>query len=230
MSDFVALDQTYVTGFDMISEKNIKTILMILVLISLFVYMAITEGIPLIFGSVFQGQPSSIASAYSVLRIGAIIVSLFTLATAINLQFITRWVLGDNYIAGMYSGVSHKITKDNGIENTHREEFEIKQSLVSTKISGKSLDEHGRYYSVWHGYLVDYDNRHYEFLVRLETTTKELMGIMKFNIFDKELHGFALSIGNESEAKWKFEATRAKVGEIDTESKVRWKFEETKGK
>ena len=181
---------------------------MFLVLISLFIYVVITEGVPLIFGSAFQSPSSGLVNAYSVLRIGGIVVSLFTLGAAINLKFITKWMLGDNFIAGTYSGVSHKITKDNQVEKSHTEEFEIKQSLVSTKISGKSLNESGEYYSDWHGYLVDYDNRHYKFLVRLETTTQELMGIMKFNIFDKELHGFAVAIGSDSKAKWKFEAAK----------------------
>ena len=193
----------------MISEKNIKTILMVFLILSLSVYLLISEITPLIFPSIFQGTTQDSFKAISLLKFGGLVVSLFTIIATVNIKFITKIFLGKNYIAGKYLGRSSKKSKDKELENPHSEKFEINQSLVSTKISGISKDEEGNYCSSWHGYLVDYDNRNYKFMVRLETKTEELLGVMNFTIYDDELYGFAIVVGTGTRDKWIFEAKKS---------------------
>ncbi len=189
----------------MITERNIKFILMVVLYLSLFVYIFVTE-VPL--GFIELSTPSS--SYIVLIKVSGFLVSSLTLVASVNSSYLTRKVLGDNYIAGDYEGKSTQISVDESVEDNHFEKFTIRQNLISTKISGISKDANDEYYATWNGNLVNCDNQHFKFLVELDTPNRELSGIIQLNFINNEVFGYATAIGSSSQTKWKFELVKLK--------------------
>lgn len=86
----------------MITESNLKTTLTILLLISLCIYLLIAE-VPLLLGMLRYTSNNIIL----LLKIGGLLVSLFTIFTSMKSKWLAKILLGKRYIAGKYTGKSY---------------------------------------------------------------------------------------------------------------------------
>jgi hypothetical protein len=189
----------------MISDKNIKLILQILLFTSLGMYILIGELPEILMSEEIKKEPSTLR-LINLMKIGAIIISVFTILSSFKWKPLLKIIFGKDYVSGEYVGYSEKISEDDKPNKKHGEEFEISQSLISTKISGLSKNEEGEFYSQWRGRLIEVDNGHFHFLIDMETPKERSYGLMTLNFKNGEVNGFGLSIEAGMNHKWRFKA------------------------
>jgi len=190
----------------MLIEKNIKVILLVLLLFSIIVYTLLTD-ISTYFLKQYFYQNSTLLSAniLSAIKIVSAITSIFTVLLTIKSKYISKLILGEKYISGKYEGVSYKINENQEIIAEHREYMEIQQNLISTIITGVSReknDENG--HANLNGSLVKYENKKTLFLVEVETPYSTYLEVMSMNFINGHIHGFVSASSSNNPAKWKF--------------------------
>lgn len=185
-------------------ESGLKTILTVLLLMSLSIYLVIAEILPLL------GYFTS-SNILFLFKIAGLLVSIFTVTISMKSKLLAKLLLGKRYIAGKYTGKSYYIDdNDANVLEYHIEEFEVIQSVLVTEIAGRSLESNGEFYSSWNGRLVQSTNEsHYVFLGRIRTPDRDYSyDIMEFQFRDQDnLDGFFIVAG-ASKNGWKFSATR----------------------
>lgn len=186
----------------MLTEKNLKVILQIILFITLGIYIIIGE-LPNIILDLKTFNPS----IFWLLKIIGILVSSFMILSSFRYRFILKPLLKERYIAGRYTGTALKKNGDI-IERTHREEVEIVQTLVSTTIIGKSYDENDDFYANWTGKLISQSEKSFDFYINLETPQRRISSILTFSIDKNQITGFGITLEPGLKAKWIFNLVR----------------------
>ena len=173
----------------MIPENKLKTILLILVSITLLTYILITEILISITSNINITSISNIVFAIKTASFAiSIIISLMTA----NSSIIAKIFLREKYIAGRYKGISNQISTNNETLQTHQEEVFIVQNLLSIKISGESKDKEDGYYAKYYGFAINTNEAidYYEFMVKVSTNRSIHTGIFELTIRDGLLKGY----------------------------------------
>jgi len=190
----------------MVTEKNIKIILLVLLLLSIVVYTMLTDFLYILFNTYMPQNNLIIGSnILSAIKIVSAITSIFTILITINSKLISKILLGDKYIAGNYKGKSYKTGDDNKPINEHNEYIEIKQNLISTTVIGVSKEDNENVvHANWNGSLIRYENRKFLFLVEIETPQSRYLEVISMNFINNSIHGFISASSSNTASNWKF--------------------------
>jgi hypothetical protein len=146
----------------MINEKTIRTIFLLM----LFFALVIWEFI----GYKLQGNNLPVAS------IGRYLASVVLILVSLNWRLVI-FLFGFPIIKGNYVGISKEIKQD-GTKDNQIEEITIKQSLLSTTISSVSKTSTGEFYSTWRGTLIEHTDKHFKFIIDIDTREQIYNGIL----------------------------------------------------
>lgn len=195
----------------MILERRIRLILHSILLISILVFYLIAE-VPQFFIEMPETivQQNNYYRLSNLRRIIGITVSIVIVMSFFRWQKLTIlmfWLFNEKYIGGIYKGYSQKIVPSHNGKK-EQEYVEIKQTLFHTKITGKSTGELGEFKASYYGDLHSNQIDNYKFLVTLETSDNEHIGVMSLKFSNGEAQGYAISVETEKNAKWKFELVK----------------------
>ena len=196
----------------MLTEKNIKTILLVLLLLSIIVYTLLTDVSTYFLSSYLSKSSMSVSSnILSAVKIVSAITSIFTVLITIKSKYISKKILGDNYIAGKYEGKSYKTNENKEIIYEHKEYIEIKQNLISTVVVGVSKEDKTDVgYANWNGSLIKNENSKFLFLVEIETPYSSYLEVISMNFINNSVHGFISSSSSKDLSNWKFTLNKIK--------------------
>lgn len=166
----------------MINEKTIKLILLGGLIIALFIY----HGLMVVQEYFFQAQSSSLTSLMTISRI--IVTTIITFLT-LQWKWLVSKSLGNAFVADSYKGISRQTENLDNID--HYENFSISQSVLWTRISGRTCLENGSVVSNWKGKLIEYDeDREFRFAIDLQTSSGTKWGIMTLRFDNGTVSGF----------------------------------------
>jgi hypothetical protein len=166
----------------MIEEKHIRNILLGGLLIALMFY----HGLTLVQEKILHVDNSDWTSLMTIARY---LVTATVLFLTLRLKFIVKRILGQAYITDSYQGISRQTENPKNID--HHETFEISQSILSTRISGRTNLKDGPTVSNWKGSLIQYDNdKEFRFAIELQTSNGTKWGIMTLRIHEGQVSGF----------------------------------------
>jgi hypothetical protein len=166
----------------MIEEKHIRNILLGGLLIALMFYHGLT---------LIQEKFLNIDSNHwtSLMTIARYLVTATFLFLTLRFKFIVKLILGRAYVEDSYQGISKQTENPNNID--HHETFEISQTILSTRISGRTNLKAGSTVSNWKGSLIYYDNdKEFRFAIELQTSNGTKWGIMTLRIHEGKVSGF----------------------------------------
>ncbi len=155
--------------------------------------------------------------SFVIFKIAQFSVMMGFIFLAIYNNYLIKFILRKEYIAGNYLGESTYYIESSDINNATKEDiehlnilkFSIKQNFFETTISGKSLKD-SSIRATWYGYLFKvYDNTFY-FALELTAGQGEF-GTLKLTFDNQDVHGFYYS-GDSSE-KYPFKVSAKKVDE-----------------
>jgi len=188
----------------MIEEKHIRNILLGGLLIALMFYHGLT---------LIQEKFLNIDSNHwtSLMTIARYLVTATFLFLTLRFKFIVKLILGRAYVEDSYQGISKQTENPNNID--HHETFEISQTILSTRISGRTNLKAGSTVSNWKGSLIYYDNdKEFRFAIELQTSNGTKWGIMTLRIHEGIVSGFYFPTEtNETNYISTFEGTTKKI-------------------
>lgn len=166
----------------MINEKTIKAILISGLIVALLIY----HGLTVVQEHFFYSTNSSWTSLMTISRILATTILIFL---TLQWKLIVKLFLGNAYIADNYRGISRQTENKNNID--HYEDFVISQSILWTRISGRTHLQNGSVVSNWKGNLIEYDgDREFRFAIDLQTSNGTKWGIMTLRFDNGAVSGF----------------------------------------
>ena len=180
-------------------EKNIKTILTVVLLIGLLFYhflgLVPTESMETKFGM--------IGNCSSIFTIARIIITLLALYFTLTNSFIVRistFLTGHQYIGGKYNGTIFIPANP----QTHQDQINLtfKQSLLSTKFGGVSFSPNGQggYFKdgILTGSIVNEDNLMTRFVVQIDSATQTTYGLLVIRFEDRVGYGYFYETGTQN--------------------------------
>lgn len=166
----------------MINEKTIKTILFGGLIIALLIYHVLT----IVQEYLFKYQSSHWTSFMTISRI---LVTTILIFLTLQWKWLVSIFLGDAYVAEKYKGISRQTENLKNID--HYEDFTISQSILWTRISGRTHLKTGAVVSNWKGKLIEYDgDREFRFAIDLQTSNGTKLGIMTLRFDSGTVSGF----------------------------------------
>ncbi|MDJ1501834.1 hypothetical protein [Xanthocytophaga agilis] len=166
----------------MIDEKMIKNILFSGLIVALFIY----HGLTILQEYAFHIKSNSWESLMTITRILVTTVLLFL---TLKWRWLVSIFLGDAFVVGSYEGISTQKQNPNNVD--HHEDFVISQSILWTRISGRSKLKNGPLVSNWKGKLIDYDgDKEFRFAIELQTSNGNKWGILTLRIDKGIISGF----------------------------------------
>lgn len=144
----------------MINEKTVRTVFLLMLFFALVIWELI--------GYKLQNSTLPIAS------IGRYLASVVIILVSLNWRLVI-FLFGFPIIKGKYVGISREVKHD---EIKQIEEITIKQSLLSTTISSVSKTSTGEFYSTWRGNLIEYNDKHFKFIIDIDTREQIYNGIL----------------------------------------------------
>lgn len=166
----------------MINEKTIKSILFGGLIVALLIY----HGLTVVQEYFFQAQSSHWTSLMTISRI---LVTTILIFLTLQWKWLVSIFLGDAYVADKYKGISRQTENANNID--HYEDFTISQSILWTRISGRTHLQNGSVVSNWKGKLIEYDgDREFRFAIDLQTSNGTKWGIMTLRFDNGTVSGF----------------------------------------
>lgn len=167
----------------MINEKTIKTILFGGLIVALLIY----HGLTVIQEYFLKTRDSN--SWTSLMTISRILVTTILIFLTLQWKWLVNIFLGKAFIADCYNGVSRQTENPNNID--HYEDFTISQSILWTRISGRTHLKNGSVVSNWKGKLIEYDgDREFRFAIDLQTSNGTKWGIMTLRFDNGTFSGF----------------------------------------
>lgn len=193
------------------SEKNLRLILLVFVLVSLFTYALLTELFQILVNG--GSLSDSLTRAELLTKLSSIIVAVFMFFLTLRSKFITKILLGRNYIQGTYVGSSEILDENKEVLGEHKEEIKISQSIFQTVISGSSGSRSSKNnqlgYSNYNGKLVEIENDKYRFLIRVETPKDQYIDVLSLSITDGKATGFITASSARKPKRWMFNLTKS---------------------
>ncbi len=166
----------------MINEKTIKTILFAGLIFALLIY----HGLTVVQEYFFQIESNHWTSLMTISRI---LVTTILIFLTLKWKWMVSIFLGHAYIANKYKGISKQTENPNNI--IHYEDFSISQSMLWTRISGRTQIQKGSVISNWKGKLIEYDgDREFRFVIDLQTSTGTKLGILTLRFDNGSVSGF----------------------------------------
>ena len=193
----------------MIKDQNIKLILFIVILLSISIYSLISEIGIILVKLGFHHNPSLYENILLFIKIISSMITVFILFITTKNKKVTKFILGNNYIAGKYKAKSERLDEKDNPKSTHSEFFIIKQSLFETIIEGYSINEKGKNYANWNGNLIDIKNNNYTFSMITHTNKIEPnLDILLLIFSDTEINGKLIASSSNSFGTWRFYVTK----------------------
>jgi hypothetical protein len=123
------------------------------------------------------------------MTISRILVTTILIVLTLQWKWLVSIFLGDAYVADKYRGVSRQTQNPNNID--HYEDFAISQSILWTRISGRTHLQNGAVVSNWKGKLIEYDgDREFRFAIDLQTSNGTKWAIMTLRFDNGTVSGF----------------------------------------
>lgn len=188
----------------MISEKTIKTILFVALVVALLIY----HSLEVVQDFFFHSTGNNWSSLTTISRI---LVATLLIFLTLQWKWLVSFFLGNAYVAESYTGISTQTENPNNI--THFEDFTISQSMLWTRISGRTHLQNGSVITNWKGKLIEYDeDKEFRFAIDLQTTNGIKLGIMTLRFDNGTVSGFYFPTGtNEQNYISTIEATTQKL-------------------
>lgn len=170
----------------MITKDNIKQHTIVIALVSVLTYSVL-----ILVSNYFVEYKIQNLQEVSKFSVKGVYFSISIIASIIASIYLMRWkplikfLLGEQYIAGKYTG-SSKPPDDDTIK-PHSETLLIRQTLISTSISGRSHKDQNSF-TTWEGTLFKIENSSFMFAVSLATDPFEY-GILSLQFLDDSFLG-----------------------------------------
>ena len=176
----------------MINESNFRRVLAIMV--ASFV-------VPII---IVQEAGASFGLTDRLLSYTSYAISIIFFVTTIRSSRIAG-LFGD-YIGGRYIGTSQRIS-DMPHEPIENNQITIKQTLTIVKLTGSSFDTNGNQNATYTGNLIQEENGHYTFYVKIVTANSRRDGLIELNFNNKPVSGFCTGLEVGGGRRWRMVLT-----------------------
>ena len=180
-------------------EKNIKTIMTIVLLIGLMFYHFLGL-VPKANFSTWFGINGDCSSIYTILRITVTILTLyFTLTNSLVVRLSTV-LTGHRFIGGTYLGNVFIPTN----AQTHQDQINLtfKQNLLSTKLTGVIFKTNGQggFFKdgLLTGSIVNEDSQMTRFVVQIDSANQTTYGLLVIRFEDKVAYGYFYETGTQN--------------------------------
>ncbi|MBS3999557.1 MAG: hypothetical protein KGZ71_03650 [Desulfobulbaceae bacterium] len=183
-------------------EKNLKTIMTIVLLIGLIFYHFLgfvpTDSFSTLFGII--GDCSSI---YTIIRITITVLALYFTLTNSWIVRLSTIFTGQKFIGGKYLG---NISISSIPPATHQDKINLtfKQNLLSTKLTGVIIKQNGAggfaHDGLLTGSIVNEDSQITRFVVQIDNSTQTTYGLLVIRFEDRVGYGYFYETGTHNNA------------------------------